>query len=94
MTTHDAPDPVNRWATEHYGFDDEPGDPPRWAPTSAQGNPATSTPTARPARVRHGVALVGGVLLGALLTSGTVGAVAADDRGGGGRPGDHVGGRR
>src|SRR6059058_1977563 len=28
MNPNMTPDPVNRWATEHYGFNDEPAPPP------------------------------------------------------------------
>jgi len=34
MTTNGTPDPVNRWATEHYGF---PDDAP---PNDAESRPA------------------------------------------------------
>jgi hypothetical protein len=76
------PDPVNRWATEHYGFDDEPV-----VATAVTVPPPVERP--RATRRLHRRALLAGVLT--LTLTGAVGgaAVAADlgDGGPGGRDG-------
>jgi hypothetical protein len=80
-----APDPVNRWATEHYGFEDAPASPPE-TPSSA---PYPSTPTVSRRLSRK--MLIGAGVLGVLLAGGVGGAAIAADGGdgqdGGGRDG-------
>ena len=70
------PDPVNRWATEHYGFEDEP------VVATAGAVPA---PVERPRVTRrlHRRALLAGVL-GLILTGAVGGAAVAADLGDGG----------
>jgi hypothetical protein len=70
------PDPVNRWATEHYGFDDEPV-----VVTAAAVPPPVERP--RVTRHLHRRALLAGVL-GLVLTGAVGGAAVAADLGNGG----------
>jgi hypothetical protein len=70
------PDPVNRWATEHYGFEEEPV-----VATAAAVLPPGKRP--RVARRLHRRALLAGVL-GLVLTGAAGGAAVAADLGGGG----------
>jgi hypothetical protein len=72
----DVPDPVNRWATEHYGFDDEPA-----VPTAAAVPPPVERPRAN--RRLHRRVLLAGVL-GLTLTGAVGGAAVAADQGDGG----------
>jgi hypothetical protein len=69
-------DPVNRWATEHYGFEDDSVDPgsPSAAPSSEP----------RGAGRRRTKALVAGGVLGLLMASGIGGAALAADGAGAG----------
>ena len=77
-----AEDPVNRWATEHYGFSDEPLVPAGIAAPTA----AAAT---RPGPRRRTVRVAAGVL--ALVLTGGVGIAAAATEGGpGGGRGDGV----
>jgi hypothetical protein len=75
-------DPVSRWATEHYGFEDE----------AAASIPApSSTATARATSSRRPKALLAGAVLALVLVSGAGGAAIADgDNGPGNRPNDTV----
>lgn len=83
-------DPVNRWATEHYGFTD--ADPGHHADHIVHG-PGAATPTAatglRRKTVtgqRHRVALLVSGVLGLALLAGVGGAALAADGGPDGRP--------
>jgi hypothetical protein len=95
MTTDDGHDPVNRWATEHYGFEDTDTSPPESPapPEAAHSSAALSTPAAEghtvagsaPASGRRTGFLVGGVVSLALVVGlGGVAVAAADDGGRGG----------
>jgi hypothetical protein len=85
MVEAPAGDPVTRWATEHYGFDDA---------VEPIGSGAPSTPQRPPGRRGSRRVLVGSGVLGFLLVGGEGGvAVAAagdDGGGGGGRGGDQA----
>jgi hypothetical protein len=84
--TNAGPDPVNRWATEHYGFEDDAADQDATT-TPTPPSRTASTPTAPPGRRRN--ALVAAGVLVASLVAGFGGvAVAAD------APGDGTGGDR
>ena len=92
MTTHPNPDPVNRWATEHYGFQDEPG--AQDAAASASPIPATSPTAARPradvapGRGRRTSLVAAAGVLSLALVAGIGGFAVANDGGpGGGGPG-------
>jgi hypothetical protein len=81
-TDHTGPsdpqdDPVNRWATEHYGFEEDSVGP---ASSSA---PPSSEP--RTGGRRHAQALVAAGVLG-LLMAGGIGSVALAAEGGGDVP--------
>ena len=103
MATNAGPDPVNRWATEHYGFEDDAAE--QDTPTTATG-PAGTSPAPHVSLRRRRSALVAAGVLAASLVAGFGGvAVAADapgngfvDDGGAGRAvivrfhGDHRGG--
>jgi hypothetical protein len=71
-----AADPVNRWATEHYGFADEAAVP---TPTPAPSGVAATTSS------RHPKALLTGAVMALLVISGVGGAAVAADGDG---PGD------
>jgi hypothetical protein len=79
MDPNMTPDPVNRWATEHYGFDEEPT-PLTHASSAAALRPRAQTRPSRPRR--RSAWLAGGVLsvlLGAVGLGGfTMVANAAD----------------
>jgi hypothetical protein len=85
MTPNAGPAPVNRWAAEHYGFEDDMADP-----DAALTHPTPSTEAAhrsptpeRPPR-RQRTALVAAGVLAASLIAGFGGvAVAADSPGNG-----------
>jgi hypothetical protein len=67
-----AADPVSRWATEHYGFEDEE--------EAAVPGTAPSAPTAAPViSGRRPQALLAGAVLALLVTSGIGGAAIAAD---------------
>ena len=72
MDSNTTPDPVNRWATEHYGFDDEPS---RSAPAAhaARPQPRVDRPFPRP---RRRSALLAGGVLSVLLGAAGVGGIA------------------
>jgi hypothetical protein len=81
-TDHTGPsgpqdDPANRWATEHYGFEEDSVEP---ASSSA---PPSSEP--RTGGRRHAQALVAAGVLG-LLMAGGIGSVALAAEGGGDGP--------
>lgn len=93
MTTNSGPDPVNRWATEHYGFADDEPDPgagtthPSPSIRHPLAAPTSPTPAAPLGRRRR--ALVAAGVLVASLVAGfggvAVAAGAASDGGVGGR---------
>jgi hypothetical protein len=101
MTTNDnnrnSQDPVNRWATEHYGFDENPGTADA-DPRAVPGDAAASWPAApRPpaddaARPRRRIALLASSVAGLVMVAGlggvAIAAASADDARVGGRPGD------
>jgi hypothetical protein len=78
------PDPVNRWATEHYGFDDEPTPPAPAAHTEAPRAPAAE----RSAHPRRRSALVGGAVVGVLASAAGLGAISMAGNAADGGPGD------
>lgn len=80
---HGPVDPVNRWATEHYGFDDDAREP-----VSTRAASVSSTAEGRFPRKR--MLLVAGVL-GLALTAGVGGAALAADSNGGGGTGNGAG---
>jgi hypothetical protein len=95
---HDSPDPVSRWATEHYGFEADRGaaipDPGAVAGGTPASRPASSrAPADVVARPRRRLTLIASGVVGLVMISG-VGAAAiaaanADDSGRpGGRPAD------
>jgi hypothetical protein len=99
MTTDDGHDPVNRWATEHYGFEDPESDQPegQTAPQAHEPSPAAQqaapvpadqpVAAAAPAAGRRTGLLVGGIVSLALVVGlGGVAVAAADDGGRGGPP--------
>jgi hypothetical protein len=83
MTTNAVPDPVNRWATEHYGFADADAgqDAALTGPTSSSVPPPP--PADRVSPPRHRAAVIAAGILSVLLVSGVggaaVGAVAVGD---------------
>jgi hypothetical protein len=92
MASHTTPDPVNRWATEHYGFEDEPNPPPP-APSAAAPRPRAPMRSSHPRR--RSAWLAGGVLsvlLGAVGVGGITMAANAADPGPGDRDTGDVGG--
>jgi hypothetical protein len=86
--TDNEPASVNRWATEHYGFDDNADDEGRGADATA-----SSASSDRPTSPRHGAprsrrrtALIASAVFSLALVAGIGGtAVASDDGPGGGR---------
>jgi hypothetical protein len=90
MTSNDNSDPVNRWATEHYGFQDEPA-------AQVVATAGSPVPSSGPVRPRAGDApvpgrrrttcIAAGVLSLALIAGigGVATASVADDGGRGGR---------
>ena len=83
-------DPVNRWATEHYGFDDEPVD--AGAPSAVRAPAAGSVSGVRR---RTGALLAAGVFGTAVIGGAGGAALAAEGPDGGGNgPGGHGGGSR
>src|SRR3954469_20133795 len=91
MTTNDNHDPVNRWATEHYGFADGlEAEPVAPVTTNRQAPPPSTSARRRPPSVgtrrRHRTALIASGVLGLAMIGGIGGAAvaAAADAGGGG----------
>jgi hypothetical protein len=84
MTPNTTPDPVNRWATEHYGFEDAPTPqaPPLRSRSGAHAAPRPRTGPGSSRPRRRSTLLAGGVLsvlLGAAGFGGfTMAANAAD----------------
>jgi hypothetical protein len=92
MTANDNHDPVNRWATEHYGFDAGPDDPGTAHTTIDRDASPDLPPAARPPivdipRRRRTALIASGVLSLAMIVGIGGAAVAASD------PGDRGGGR-
>ncbi|HVI36125.1 MAG TPA: hypothetical protein VM684_07840, partial [Gaiellales bacterium] len=96
MHMTEEPESANRWATEHYGFDDHAARP-EGRVNDATALPARPTPTQRGARrPRPRTALIASAVVSVALVAGIGGtAVASDDGPGGGREGivhvDHGG---
>src|SRR4051794_25353018 len=85
--TDNEPESANRWATEHYGFDDNADDQGRGAGAVASSTPPTSPRHGAP-RSRSRTALIASAVLSVALVAGIGGtAVASDDGPGGGREG-------
>jgi hypothetical protein len=84
-----ATDAVNRWATEHYGFDDEPG---AAAVSETSAMPPSSRPGARIASGPRHRLLLGAGVLALLVAGGAGGAAVADAAGGDGAGGGRNGG--
>jgi hypothetical protein len=90
MTINAGPDPVNRWATEHYGFEDDAAE--QDTPTTTTGPAGTSpTPEVPPRRRRS--ALVAAGVLAASLVAGFGGVAVAADAPGNGSVDDRGAGR-
>jgi hypothetical protein len=85
MPTNGTPDPVNRWATEHYGFQDDASPdafesrpaPPTGSPLAAAGAPGLG---------RKAVLAAAGGILGFVVIAGIGGVATADVGGDGARP--------
>ncbi|MDX6300707.1 MAG: hypothetical protein QOF53_1921 [Nocardioidaceae bacterium] len=87
--THNEPESVNRWATEHYGFEDAGAasdtggritDPTR--STGAPGSDARPSPSRHPGRRRPGrAAMITSAVLSVALVSGIGGTAVASDAG-------------
>src|SRR3954447_19375152 len=90
--TDNEPESVNRWATEHYGFDDNADHERRGADAAASSTPST-WPRHDARRSRRRTALIASAVLSVALVAGIGGtAVASDDGPGGGREGITHGG--
>jgi hypothetical protein len=88
VMTRNDPDPVTRWATEHYGFHDDParGAATEASPVSPSPAAAGQSPAGQGAGVRRrGLLTWGGGLLSLALLVG-MGAVAVADDGGDAAP--------
>jgi hypothetical protein len=98
MTTEHNPDPVNRWATEHYGFEDEPV--AQDAAAAGSPIPASSPAVARPwadevpGRGRRTSLIAAAGVLSLALVAGIGGFAVAEDGGPGSGPGGGAGGGR
>jgi hypothetical protein len=83
MTDHE-PESANRWATEHYGFEDEAANERAHAAAAFAVRPTSSRHGAP--RSRRRTALIASAVLSIALVGGIGGtAVASDDGPGGGR---------
>jgi hypothetical protein len=94
MTANRTPDPVNRWAIEHYGFQDAPEAPD----AAASGSPIPALPTAA-ARPRAGTVRGRGRRASLIAAAGVLSLALVGGIGGfavaeGGGPGDRPGGGR
>src|SRR4051812_37690883 len=80
MTPNAGPDPVNKWATEHYGFEDDAPDPgdSAVAPTSPQVAGTAQQHDKAPRPRRRTVLIAAGALSLALLAGIGGAAVAAE----------------
>lgn len=92
MTTNDNPDPVNRWATEHYGFEDGLAAQDAGRPGSASSTTPTRPPGDAVPRSGRRKALMAAGVLSLALTMGIGGVAVADDGDNAGRGGGPVGG--
>jgi hypothetical protein len=96
----DRLDPVNRWATEHYGFEVDRGGASTDLSTARSEGPVPVPPRPRPpgsvgGRPRRRAALIVSGVLGLAMIAGVGGvAVAAADAGDSGTPGGDPGGGR
>jgi hypothetical protein len=95
MTDHE-PESANRWATEHYGFEDEAANERAHATEAAAFAVGPTSSRHGAPRSRRRTALIASAVLSVALVGGIGGtAVASDDGPGGGREGivhvDHGG---
>src|SRR3954452_3774190 len=92
MHMTEEPESANRWATEHYGFDDDAANHEgRGADATASAGRPTPTQRAR-RRPRPRTALIASAVLSLAFVAGVGGtAVASDDGPGGGREGVTLG---
>jgi hypothetical protein len=84
--TDSEPESANRWATEHYGFEDEAANQRAYAADAAASSVRPTSPRHDAPRSRRRTTLIASAVLGVALVAGIGGtAVASDDGPGGGR---------